>query len=72
MTNRKVCGDLNTRILRCGNAFAMKRICVFDDGKIRIWQRKNTGTMNRSPTPGGVFVGNFVRHICDLLCPECT
>ena len=27
--------------------------------------------MNRSPTPNGVFVGNFVRRICDLLCPEC-
>ena len=25
----------------------MKRICVFDDVKIRIWQWKNTGTMNR-------------------------
>ncbi|WP_314923940.1 hypothetical protein [Prevotella pallens] len=54
------------------NVFAMKRIHVFNNGKIRIWQCKDTGTMNRSPTPGGVFVGNFVRRICDLLCPECT
>ena len=30
------------------NVFAMKRICVFDDVKIRIWQCKDTGTMNRS------------------------
>ena len=43
-----MCGDLNIRILRCGHPFAMKRIHVFDNGKIRIWQRKNTGTMNRS------------------------
>ena len=42
-----VCGDLNIRILRCGHPFAMKRIHVFNNGKIRIWQRKNTGTMNR-------------------------
>ena len=54
------------------NVFAMKRICVFDDVKIRIWQCKDMGTINRSPTPNGVFVGNFVRRICDLLCPECT
>ena len=27
--------------------FAMKRIHVFDDVKIRIWQCKDTGTMNR-------------------------
>ena len=54
------------------SAFSMKRICVFDNGKIRIWQCKNTGTMNRSPTPNGVSVGNFVRCICHLLCPECT
>ena len=54
-----VCGDLNIRILRCGHPFAMKWIYVFNNGKIRIWQCKDTGTMNRSPTPGGVFVGCF-------------
>ena len=42
-----VCGDLNIRILRCGHPFAMKWIYVFDDVKIRIWQCKDTGTMNR-------------------------
>ena len=42
-----VCGDLNIRILRCGHPFAMKRIYVFNNGKIRIWQCKDTGTMNR-------------------------
>ena len=47
MGNRKVCGDLNIRILRCGHPFAMKRIHVFNNGKIRIWQCKDTGTMNR-------------------------
>ena len=42
-----MCGDLNIRILRCGHPFAMKRIYVFNNGKIRIWQCKDTGTMNR-------------------------
>ena len=55
-----VCGDLNIRILRCGHPFAMKWIYVFNNGKIRIWQCKDTGTMNRSPTPGGVFRSYFV------------
>ena len=55
-----VCGDLNIRILRCGHPFAMKWIYVFNNGKIRIWQCKDTGTMNRSPTPGGVFAPHFV------------
>ena len=26
----------------------------------RFWLRKDTGTMNRSPTPGGMFATNFV------------
>ena len=43
------------------NVFAMKRIYVFDNVKIRIWQWKNTGTMNRSLRLAecklGVFVG---------------
>ena len=56
-----MCGDLNIRILRCGHPFAMKRIHVFDDVKIRIWQCKDTGTMNRplrlAECKLGVFVG---------------
>ncbi|WP_455086148.1 hypothetical protein [Prevotella pallens] len=50
----------------------MKRIHVFNNVEIRFgygnthfWLCKNTGTMNRSPTPGGMFVAvfQFVRHI---------
>ena len=28
---------------------------VFDDVNTRFWLRKDTGTMNRSPTPDGMF-----------------
>ena len=30
------------------------------DTNVRIWLCKDTGTMNRSPTPDGVFATNFV------------
>ena len=43
----------------------MKRICVFDDVKIRIWQCKDTGTMNRPLRLAECFVavfGVFVAH----------
>ena len=45
----------------------MKRMHVFNNVEIRfgygnthfrLW--KNTGTMNRSPTPGGIFAPHFV------------
>ena len=38
----------------------MKRICVFDDVKIRIWQWKNTGTMNRPLRLAECSLGVFV------------
>ena len=34
--------------------------CVFGYGNTRFWLRQDTGTMNRSPTPGGMFATNFV------------
>ena len=38
---------------------------IFGYGNMRFWLRKDTGTMNRSPTPGGMFATNFVgvRHV---------
>ncbi|MBF1518352.1 hypothetical protein [Prevotella pallens] len=33
--------------------------CVFGYGNTRFWLRQDTGTMNRSPTPNGVFVAYF-------------
>ena len=33
---------------------------IFGYGNTRFWLRKDTGTMNRSPTPGGMFATNFV------------
>ena len=38
----------------------MNRIHVFNNVNIHIWLCKNTGAMNRSPTPHGVFATNFV------------
>ena len=55
-----VCGDLNIRILRCGHPFAMKWIYVFNNGKIRIWQCKDTGTMNRPLRLAVCKLGVFV------------
>ena len=39
--------------------------CVLGYGNTHFWLCKNTGTMNRSPTPNGMFVGVswIVRHI---------
>ena len=34
--------------------------CVFGSADMFICLCKDTGTMNRSPTPGGVFVRHFV------------
>ena len=32
---------------------------IFSYGNTRFWLRQDTGTMNRSPTPGGMFATNF-------------
>ena len=39
-------------------------ICVFNETDTCFWLRQDTGTMNRSPTPGGMFRGCFrsIRH----------
>ena len=34
--------------------------CVLGYGNTHLWLCKNTGAMNRSPTPGGMFTTNFV------------
>ena len=34
--------------------------CVLGYGNTHFWLCKNTGAMNRSPTPGGMFTTNFV------------
>ena len=41
----------------------------FGYGNTHLWLCKNTGTMNRSPTPGGMFATNFVgvRHVIGSL-----
>ena len=35
-------------------------ICIWGYANTRFWLRKDTGTMNRSPTPDGMFATNFV------------
>ena len=42
----------------------LKWIHVFGEMDMHIWLCKDTGTMNRSPTPNGMFATNFVgeRH----------
>ena len=59
-----------------GNAFLVMRICVFGNANMCNWQCQDTGTMNRSPTPGGVFCGvswvgvtllvNRSQRVCNL------
>ena len=34
--------------------------CVFGNANMCNWQCQDTGTMNRSPTPGGMFAPHFV------------
>ncbi|MBF1513489.1 MAG: hypothetical protein HXN90_06495 [Prevotella pallens] len=34
--------------------------CVLGYGNTHFWLCKNTGTMNRSPTPDGMFAPHFV------------
>jgi len=38
----------------------MERIHVFNNVEMRFGLCKNTGAMNRSPTPDGIFATNFV------------
>ena len=35
---------------------------IFGYGKTRFCLRKDTGTMNRSPTPNGMFVAHFTDY----------
>ena len=41
-------------------AYLVMGICVFGNANMCNWQCQDTGAMNRSPTPGGMFAPHFV------------
>ena len=51
-----VFNNVKTHIRWCENTYLIIWKYVFSYGNTRFWLRKDTGTMNRSPTPGRPFV----------------
>ena len=60
MKRKHVFDDVNIRIWWRGYACVMMWMYVFGNANMYIWLCYGTGTMNRSPTPDGMFATNFV------------